>query len=246
MVAILPLMKDFANRAIRGLLCGLLLGTAAALGIRAAAGLVGTAKIFLRTHIPTTILAAVDHVPRFWLSIVVVAVSFLLLKAPKFASFAAGLHRSWSAGLVTGIVPVWFLIGLFLFLRIDHYGGWRLPALASLGLLPLAAGYAFRRRAANAPTQPVTISEPATANNDLAVSRDIAFDLPIHGWTEDRLSRAPFVRSIADLVLKEKAPVIAIVGSFGEGKTSVLNLIHTTLAIGSVPNRNSNIGVATA
>jgi hypothetical protein len=222
-------MKDFANRTIRGLLCGLLLGTTVALVIRVAAGLVGTAQALLRTHTPSPMFVAVNGVSRLWFSVVVVAVSFLLLTAPRFASFAARLYRSWSAGLVTGIVPVWFLIGLFLFLRIDHYGGWRLPGLAAVGLLPVAAGYAFRRRTANAPTQPVTISEPA-ATNDLAVSRDIAFDLPIHGWADDRLSRAPFVRSVADLILKEKAPVIAIVGSFGEGKTSVLNLIYATLA----------------
>jgi hypothetical protein len=73
-------MKDFANRTIRGLLWGLLLGTAAVLGFRVVTGLIGTtARAFLRAHIPTSLSAAVAGVSRFWLFIVVVAISFLLL-----------------------------------------------------------------------------------------------------------------------------------------------------------------------
>jgi predicted KAP-like P-loop ATPase len=131
--------------------------------------------------------------------------------------------------LITGVVPVWFLIALFLFLRVDYVGGWRLLGSVTIGLLPVAAGYLFRRSSANASTAPLSIPKPSTGDDDSAVSRDIAFDLPIQDWTEDRLSRAPFVRSVADLILKDKAPVIAIVGGFGEGKTSVLNLISATL-----------------
>jgi hypothetical protein len=223
-------MMAFASRTIRGLLCGLLFGTTAALGIRVVAGLIGTtARLFVRSHIPTLLLVAVARISHFWLFIVAVAVSFLLLAAPKISSFAPRLYRSWIAGLITGVVPVWFLIGFFLFLRIEHFGGWGLRVLVTGGFLLAAAGYVFRRRTANAANVPLTIPEPATIG-DYFASRDITFDLPIHDWTEDRLSRAPFVRSVADLILKDKAPVIAIVGSFGEGKTSVLNLIDATLA----------------
>ncbi len=186
--------------------------------------------MFLRSHIPTLLLVAVVGISHFWLFIVVVVASFLLLATPKIASFARRLYRSWTAGLITGVVPVWFLIGLFLFLRIDHFGGWCGLGSVAVGLLPVAAGYGFRRRSENMSIAPLTIPEPTTVGDDFAISRDITFDLPIHDWTEDRLSRAPFVRSVADLILKDKAPVIAIVGSFGEGKTSVLNLIDATLA----------------
>lgn len=222
---------NFATRTFRGLLCGLLLGTAVALGFRVVTGLVGTtARAFLRAHIPNTLSAAVAGVSRFWLFIAVVAVSFLLLAAPKIASFAPRLYRSWRAGLITGVVPTWFLIALFLFLRVDYFRGWRFLGSATIGLLPVAAGYFFRRRSANAFTAPVSIPEQSTGVDDFAISRDIAFDLPIQHWPEDRLSRSPFVYSVGDLILKDKAPVIAIVGSFGEGKTSVLNLIDTTLS----------------
>jgi len=224
-------MKNFANRKIRGLLSGLLLGTAASLGFRVVTGLIGTtASAFLRAHIPTSLSAAVADVSRFWLFILVVAVSFLLLAAPKIASFAPRLYRSWRAGLITGVAPTWFLISAFLFLRADHFGGWRVLGCVTIGLLPIAAGYFFRRSSAKASTAPLSIPEPSTGSDEFAISRDIAFDLPIREWAEDRLSRAPFVRSIADLILKDKAPVIGILGSFGEGKTSVLNLIHVTLA----------------
>ena len=61
---------------------------------------------------------------------------------------------------------------------------------------------------------------PTILSDELLFKREIEFDLPITTWNEDRLRRGAFVESVASLILKEKAPVVAIAGPFGEGKTS--------------------------
>jgi predicted KAP-like P-loop ATPase len=223
-------MRDFANRTIRDVLLGLLLGAATALGIRVAAGFIGTGQAYLKHHIAASLLVAVTRVSHFWLLTAVVGVCLLLLLTPKIAYLVPRLYRSWSASLITGIVPVWFLIALFFFLRADGCSGWCFLSFITLGFLPVVAVPIFRYQSTHAADAPLSIAEPTSVPDDSLTSRDITFDLPIRQWSEDRLNRVPFVRSVADLILKEKAPVIAIVGSFGEGKTSVLNLLDTTLA----------------
>lgn len=60
--------------------------------------------------------------------------------------------------------------------------------------------------------------------------RAVAYDLPITDWSGDRLGRGPFIASIAKEILVHNAPVIAIDGPFGEGKTSALNLLANSLS----------------
>jgi hypothetical protein len=99
-----PLMKDFANRTIRGILSGVLFGASTALGILVGATLVKTTQTFLRTHIPALLFVAVAGVSRFRLFTVVVAVSFLLLVAPKIVTFASRLYRSYPYR--TRVIPI--------------------------------------------------------------------------------------------------------------------------------------------
>jgi hypothetical protein len=223
-------MKNFANRTAQGILKGLILGTSTALGIRVAVGLARTEQAYLGTHIPISLSAAVAAISHFWLLTVVVGVCILLLLAPRFVTLVPRLYRSWSAGLITGIIPVWFLIAIFFFLRVDRCSGWCFLSLVTLGCLPVAAMPLLKYRSTHAADVPLSIAEPIGVPDDSLTSRDITFDLPIHHWSEDRFNRIPFIHSIAHLILKEKAPVIAIVGSFGEGKTSILNLLDITLA----------------
>ncbi|MFZ0335573.1 MAG: P-loop NTPase fold protein [Candidatus Acidiferrales bacterium] len=75
----------------------------------------------------------------------------------------------------------------------------------------------------------VFVPEPAPLPEDLLAGRELAFDLPIQSWAEDRLKRGRLIQSIGGLILRNKAPVVGIVGPFGEGKTSVLNLLAQSL-----------------
>jgi hypothetical protein len=54
-------------------------------------------------------------------------------------------------------------------------------------------------------------------------------DRPAEHVSDDQLRRLPFVDSIVDRVLIDGAPVIAITGAYGEGKTSILNFASERL-----------------
>jgi hypothetical protein len=74
---------------------------------------------------------------------------------------------------------------------------------------------------------PIVTPEPSQAGT--TIEPEVKFDLPIQAWSEDRLKRGTLIRGMANQILREKAPVLAIVGTFGEGKTSALNLLAASL-----------------
>ena len=101
--------------------------------------------------------------------------------------------------------------------------------LLGIGVLPIIAGLFQQYRFLHKSSAPLAVPQiPSTEIN--LNTESVAFDLPIRDWSEDWLRRAPFVESVANLILRQNAPVIAIVGSFGDGKTSFLNLLHATLS----------------
>jgi predicted KAP-like P-loop ATPase len=225
-------MKVFATRCIRGVLLGSLCGASTALVFRVAVELATKTQSYLKAHIPSGLLTAVTSVSYFRTAATFVVAGALLLSAWRIAAVVGKLYRSWRVGLVTGIIPVWFVLSFIFFSKLFRGDGGHFMPLVLIGLIPIGAALFLRNRilqaAVKTPTVEVFDSTNATANEP--VNRDVTFDLPIHDWTEDRLSRTVFVREIANLVLKDKAPVVAVVGSFGEGKSSVLNLLEKTLA----------------
>ena len=63
-------------------------------------------------------------------------------------------------------------------------------------------------------------------------ARSLSADRPIESKVEDRLNRWPFARGVSQAIKAQKDPssiVIAIYGAYGEGKTSVLNMIEAEL-----------------
>jgi predicted KAP-like P-loop ATPase len=72
----------------------------------------------------------------------------------------------------------------------------------------------------------------ATTTPDVGALAQYHTDVPIHTSDEDEFDRAPFARRIAQTIVGRRDPsslVLGIYGPWGEGKTSVLNLIRTTL-----------------
>jgi hypothetical protein len=57
-------------------------------------------------------------------------------------------------------------------------------------------------------------------------------DDPIQTWSEDALSRTSLIDSLTIKLLISKAPVIALFGEFGSGKTSILNLLPALVSPG--------------
>lgn len=60
-------------------------------------------------------------------------------------------------------------------------------------------------------------------------------DRPINRLTEDRLDRSKLIVSLVDRLLRDSAPVIALIGAYGDGKTSILNCLDERLQAQKVP-----------
>jgi KAP family P-loop domain len=143
--------------------------------------------------------------------------------------FLTRLYRSWSAGIITGISFIWFLLAAFFFLPHAH-GARHLALFIAIGAVPIVGSQVISRRRLQAEiVLPLDIPKMEASPDAPSDQREVTFDLPINDWTKDRLNRGPLIQSTAQLILRDKAPVIAIVGGFGEGKTSALNLLATSL-----------------
>lgn len=218
-------MKRFVATAVRDALLGLALGALTALVLRLGEDL-------LPTQIDPSKNRALDvfGAPQIRLIAVVVIASLLVFWAGQIAGFLVRLARSWTVGLITGICQAWFLLSLFFFLRQGQWGGKAHLLFGSVGLLAIASSLLmFRQRSSSTVDHSIVIPAPVSISDETLFSRRVEFDLPIDKWDEDRLNRGRLVQSVATLILQDKAPVIAIVGPFGEGKTSALNLLGRSL-----------------
>src|SRR5215469_5161731 len=125
-------MKTFAIRPIRGVLMGIFLGATTALCAR----LLHAATNWIFPTFP----AAFTKIPLFWSMVAAIAATALLLGAGKVASFAARVYRSWTAGIIIGVIPIWFLVSLLFFLLLACRNRLDIPILFGIGLLPIIAG----------------------------------------------------------------------------------------------------------
>ncbi len=101
----------------------------------------------------------------------------------------------------------------------------------------------FRRGEPGA-AAPVETMEPAPPEEDAPI--DYVTDAPIEDAQHDRFGRRIWACRIADTISAQRDPaslVVGIYGPWGDGKTSVLNLIHDTLgkAPGMVPVRPRSV-----
>jgi len=70
----------------------------------------------------------------------------------------------------------------------------------------------------------VPLNVKARAGSQLSESDD-----PIESWPQDALGRAALVDSLSVKIMIAKAPVLALDGAFGSGKTSTLNFLREHL-----------------
>lgn len=86
----------------------------------------------------------------------------------------------------------------------------------------------FRRDPSSEPD-----SHASASNKNNAAADRIESDQPIHNSSEDRFGRWNFARRVADVIAKRSDPQTIVVGihaPWGEGKTSVLNMIRQRFA----------------
>ena len=71
----------------------------------------------------------------------------------------------------------------------------------------------------------VGLRTPFSVDSDALVK----VDRPITAFSEDKLERKPLISSLMKRLISDGAPVIALIGAYGDGKTSILNLLEDEL-----------------
>jgi hypothetical protein len=161
-----------------------------------------------------------------------VAIAGILIFAFRLPSTVWRGLKSWWRGVTSGFSFLSFIF-TFCFLAIPEWSlSHRLLTYLLALAVSMALGIIHHERAllqrAHIPTEKdiqVSVETKQTVG-----TKTIQSDDPIETWSEDTLGRAALVDSLTVKLLISKAPVIALFGEFGSGKTSVLNLLREHLS----------------
>jgi hypothetical protein len=142
--------------------------------------------------------------------------------------------NSWFHGIVSGLSVLW----AFSFFYYFGFGLWTLGEKLTRALIlgfcfsVLSATLHLVARIQQSKTPPIEpLLSPHTGNQKLEERlSDLDGDSPIQEWSEDLLSRYALVDSLAATILVSQAPVVAVEGEYGDGKSSVLNLLRKRLS----------------
>jgi len=134
--------------------------------------------------------------------------------------------NSWIHGITTGSCLLSIVIAAaILRTRSDHLitnavvaFGWTLAVVALLFGLQLIGAVLRARELA------INVLNTRRENRHAYVIHDP--EAPIDSLAEDTLGRAPLIEILALKILVAKAPVIAVRGNFGDGKSSLLNMLR--------------------
>ena len=159
--------------------------------------------------------------------VIVFGTMFLAVVALVFGYVRRGL-RSWWAGVTSGLVLLPFASAFILAVlpsRVFHHrfilglataGTWFLVGFVLYLAAKIRAERTVREEEFTVPS-----SIKSLAGSELSESDD-----PIQSWPQDALGRAALVDSLSVKIMIAKAPVLALSGAFGVGKTSILNLLR--------------------
>lgn len=145
--------------------------------------------------------------------------TFVILSAAALfcvIGIAAFLKKFWlslRAGLVSGSGFIWFLASALAFVLLNLTG-----SLRSLLFLGVGAAGAW-----------VLYQRDVKLGKDSEFSPDGDPDEPIATPDKDILNRGTLVATIVRAVVNDRVSIIALTGAFGDGKTSVLNLLSREL-----------------
>src|SRR5579862_419221 len=199
-------LKEIAPSIARGVLAGSI--TASALPVVLTIGKVVLptflAFVSCKLHEFSPGFATVATLPHFIIILMAIAISLSFIYYKSLAEFSHRC-RNWAiyeAALIWGVAS-------FLFWTCSLRWALASLLLAIMGTIAVA----WNRSTILHGTQ-------------LRLDSDGA----IHTAAQDKLKRAQFVASVANRLLEEAAPVIGLVGAYGDGKTSILNLLGETLA----------------
>jgi hypothetical protein len=161
---------------------------------------------------------------------IVLVTMFLAVIAYISAYVRRGL-KSWRAGVTSGLVLLPFVSAFFVSILPSSRFHHRLILGCSVAGLWFLLGFVLYLMAKIRSERIVREEEfkvPSTVKS-LAGSQLSESDDPIQSWPQDALGRAALVDGLSVKIMIAKAPVLALTGTFGSGKTSTLNLLREHL-----------------
>lgn len=167
-----------------------------------------------------------DGLQAYKAELIVLLIALAAFLAIPMSVQAWRFARSWWAGMVSIAILVAACVTFAIlefgrsYLKIAIAGG-----LVSLVVVPMIELWRQRPRSSQPSTLHLTIP---TQNRDVLVLRRweaSSSDDPITNWQDDIIGRAAVVEALAQHALSLRSPVVALNGEFGDGKSSVLNLL---------------------
>jgi len=193
--------SSVVNGILTGTLLALILPTVSSLGFVA----LNNAASYRKTHLVNNQwVNAVVEPPHVWVLVAVAIVSLVFILRSSLMSL---MRRCYSATVYEASI-LWTACAFFI---------WREPrwsARALFGVTGLLLTWAIAR-----------LRRPFSAE----VDSFIKVDRPIRAFSEDKLDRKPLVSSLVEQLVSDGASVVALIGGYGDGKTSILYLLEHEL-----------------
>jgi hypothetical protein len=146
-------------------------------------------------------------------TLIVVFFVAVISYAIRLFEFMKKLWVSWRAGLVSGIGVSWFLASALAFTFFNLTGSSLFLSLLAVGVTGTLLVF-YRDLRIGESAERLSEADP---------------DEPISENYEDIVGRGSVVASIVRAIVSDLVPVVALTGAFGDGKTSVLNLLSRAL-----------------
>ncbi len=186
-------------------------------------------QYYLITHFEPSV--SFDDPKHYVPYLVMVLGTMLLAVVAGILGYAWRGLKSWWAGVTSGLVLLpfasAFLFSILPSSRVHHRFILGLAAVGTWFLVSFALYLAAKIRAERTVREDeftVPSSIKSITGSELSESDD-----PIQSWAQDALGRAALVDSLSVKIMIAKAPVLALSGAFGVGKTSILNLLREHL-----------------
>jgi hypothetical protein len=157
--------------------------------------------------------------------------ALFLAVLPRILEFVLSILNSWFRGIISGLSFLW---AVSFFVGFGFHPSSPFPAFFEAIIIALSlstVSFICLVAAEGRIQEPVSLVVPVAntkrGQSDIYPSLDA--DTPIIDWSQDRLNRSPFVEALVKTVLESRAPVVAIQGIYGDGKSSVMNLLRNVL-----------------
>lgn len=169
--------------------------------------------------------------PSYYTPYLIIIVAILVLAiGPGLVNYVRRGLRSCLTGVTSGLILLPLASALY-FALVPSAHLSRVSLACAFGGIWFVGSFALHLRAkvhAERRIKDTEIKVPSGKRSQVGTQL-VESDEPIELWEQDALGRAALVDSLSTKIMVGKAPVIALSGAFGAGKTSILNLLREHL-----------------